>query len=255
MSEAKKKVLIVDDETDIVEVLQMRVESAGYEAITALSGEDALKLISAGLPDLIILDVMMPGIDGYQLFKAIKKYPGTARIPVIMLTARGNMRETFESLDADAFIAKPYDAAELMSKVRFLIENKVLVLINNDYAEEQIAAALKENGCTPHFVKTEAALVNAAHENKFDKVLYHLALVTLKPDELLSTVSDFRYKNPLVMLYSDSSVKGLEDDYQVAIDKLRLEWKGAGVDCFYDSREAVSPFTDAFRIWILANEK
>jgi CheY-like chemotaxis protein len=117
------RILAVDDEPAIRRLIQVHLERAGYEVLLAGDGPEALTQVSARRPDLIILDVIKPGPDGFQVLEALKEDPRTGEIPVIMLTARGDddtMRHGLRE-GADLYMAKPFDPQALRAVVdRFL---------------------------------------------------------------------------------------------------------------------------------------
>ena len=117
------KILIVDDETDIVDLVAYNLEKEGYETLKALDGEKALQLIRTKNPDLVILDLMLPGIQGLEVCKRIRKVPETAAIPIIMLTAKGEEIDKVLGLEvgADDYITKPFSVKELMARVKALL--------------------------------------------------------------------------------------------------------------------------------------
>jgi signal transduction histidine kinase len=120
------RVLIVDDERRNAELLKVMLLPEGYALLTATSGEDALAILADQPPDLILLDVMMPGMDGYQVATRIKQNPATNNIPVIMLTALDDRNARMLGLNAGAedFLTKPVDRAELCVRVRNLLRLK-----------------------------------------------------------------------------------------------------------------------------------
>jgi len=117
------KILIVDDEKDIVDLVAYNLEKEGYETLKALDGEKALQLIRTKNPDLVILDLMLPGIQGLEVCKRIRKVPETAAIPIIMLTAKGEEIDKVLGLEvgADDYITKPFSVKELMARVKALL--------------------------------------------------------------------------------------------------------------------------------------
>jgi signal transduction histidine kinase len=127
IADAPPRVLIVDDERRNAELLKVMLASEGYVLLTATSGEDALALLAEQQPDLILLDVMMPGMDGYQVATRIKQNPATNNIPVIMLTALDDRNSRMLGLNAGAedFLTKPVDRAELCVRVRNLLRLKM----------------------------------------------------------------------------------------------------------------------------------
>ncbi|MFQ5916678.1 MAG: response regulator transcription factor [Candidatus Binatia bacterium] len=113
---SKIQVLVVDDEPRYLKLVCYNLEAAGYEVTTAASGEEALSLVTGKSPDLIILDIRLPGIDGYEVCSKIREF---SSIPIIMLTAKGEEREKVQGLrlGADDYITKPFGAEELMARV------------------------------------------------------------------------------------------------------------------------------------------
>ncbi len=120
----KKKILLVDDEPDIVSMTVMRLEASGYEVITAEEGSAGYELAKSEKPDLIILDLMLPVIDGYQVCRLLKFDAQYKDIPIIMLTAKSQKedKEWGEKVGADLYMTKPYEAKELLEKIRQLTE-------------------------------------------------------------------------------------------------------------------------------------
>ncbi len=117
-----KKILIVDDEPDVIQVIGVRLKAAGYEIQTAVNGEDALQKIAQEHPDLVILDVVMPKMDGFAAYKQLRSNKDTARIPIIVLTARGKMEDTFKVLGVDEFMPKPFDFNKLLAAIERLLK-------------------------------------------------------------------------------------------------------------------------------------
>lgn len=119
-------ILIVDDELKNRKLLTLLLESEGYTTECAESGEEALAMIARAPPDLMLLDVRMPGLDGYQVASSLKSRPATAHIPIIMVTARVDRESRVIGLDAGAeeFLSKPVDRVELRLRVRNLLRLK-----------------------------------------------------------------------------------------------------------------------------------
>ena len=121
----KKQILIVDDDTNIRRLLKVNLEDASYSVIEAVNGDDALAAYQENKPDLIILDIMMPFIDGWEVAKIIRdnEYDGH-HIPIIMLTARDTQRDRFigtSVFNADAYMTKPFDIDELLRTIETLL--------------------------------------------------------------------------------------------------------------------------------------
>jgi len=118
-----KKILIADDEPDLVRMLAMRLKAHGYEVIAAFEGIQAIKQAHQAKPDLIILDVKMPGLDGYTVFENLKKSVHAAFTPVIFVSALppSQVKEKADQLGADGFIAKPFESEEVVAKVKEIL--------------------------------------------------------------------------------------------------------------------------------------
>src|ERR1051326_3784098 len=110
-----QRILVTDDEERVVRLLQIRLEALGYEVVPAHDGEAALQKVAEGKPDLVLLDVMMPKMDGFEVLRRLKADPETAPIPVIMLTARGQFDDLAHGYGEGAhwYFHKPFDVAEL----------------------------------------------------------------------------------------------------------------------------------------------
>jgi len=131
-----KKILIVDDEADIIMLVKVRLESQGYEVVTAGNGKEGLEAVKDAKFDLIISDVLMPEMDGFEFCKALKADPGTAKTPIIVLTARGKMEDTFVSMGVTDFVAKPFVPQEFIAKVKEAIEKGEVIAKEEEVKEE-----------------------------------------------------------------------------------------------------------------------
>ncbi|MCK4390104.1 MAG: response regulator [Desulfobacterales bacterium] len=140
--EKKGKILIVDDAVDTVELLKKRLRFEGYDTAEAYDGEEGLKLVAEYNPDLIILDVLMPKLDGYEVCQRLKSNENTKYIPVLMLTAKSGVEDKVKGLDigADHYLAKPFDYKELSARVRSLVATKAA---REKLVEEEKSEALK----------------------------------------------------------------------------------------------------------------
>jgi len=119
----KTKILAVDDEKDILELISYNLRREGYEVVTSLNGEDALRLIKKDRFDLVILDLMLPGIQGMEFCKMLKHADETAGIPVIMLTAKSEEMDKVLGLEmgADDYITKPFSPREFLARVKAVL--------------------------------------------------------------------------------------------------------------------------------------
>jgi DNA-binding response OmpR family regulator len=120
-----KKVLAVDDQPQIVRLIQVNLQKAAFEVIPAYDGEEALQKLQEHRPDLVILDVIMPKRDGFDVLRTIKADPETAHTPVIMLTVKAQDADIFEGLKegAELYLPKPFHPNELVALVRRVLES------------------------------------------------------------------------------------------------------------------------------------
>jgi two-component system alkaline phosphatase synthesis response regulator PhoP len=119
----KGRILVVDDEIYIVHILDFSLGMEGYEVLTALDGEQALERVRSEKPDLVVLDIMMPKLDGYEVCRAIKSDPATRNTPVILLSAKGRNVDQKMGFDvgADDYITKPFSPRKLVERINSLL--------------------------------------------------------------------------------------------------------------------------------------
>jgi DNA-binding response OmpR family regulator len=126
MNDEARTVLLADDDEDILELVSFRLERAGYEVVVARDGPSALATAQERKPDLAVLDVMMPGLNGYEVTQRLRADPATAQIPVILLTARvqeTDVNRGFEA-GADDYLRKPFSPQELRSRVQAILARR-----------------------------------------------------------------------------------------------------------------------------------
>ena len=112
-----KKILVVDDEQQLALAVKIRLQSRGYQVVTAGDGRQALELIPKEKPDLVIMDVVMPVMDGYFALREINQRFGRGKIPVIILTARDRMKELFDLEGVEDYVVKPFDHDDLLVRI------------------------------------------------------------------------------------------------------------------------------------------
>lgn len=120
----KKKILVVDDETAFIKMVRMRLEANNYEVIEAADGNEGLKKTREENPDLILLDIMMPHKDGYTMLHDLKMDEKTELIPVIIITAKANMKKLFEREDIEDYLTKPFDNVDLLQKIEKVLNKQ-----------------------------------------------------------------------------------------------------------------------------------
>jgi DNA-binding response OmpR family regulator len=157
----RSKILVVDDEPEAVELLEFNLKKAGFDVLSATDGAQALRKARSNLPSLIVLDLMLPEIDGLEVCKILRRDPATGRIPIIMLTAKAAEVDRIVGLElgADDYITKPFSPRELVLRV-----NKVLRRSQPDQAEPEVFKFGDLLIDTPrHLVKWRSKSVELTH--------------------------------------------------------------------------------------------
>ncbi|MEN9572941.1 MAG: hypothetical protein RL514_796 [Verrucomicrobiota bacterium] len=161
------KILVVDDEPDAVELIEFNLKSAGFEVVTAADGAEALKKARASLPDLIVLDLMLPEVDGLEVCKLLRRDTATAGIPILMLTAKAAEIDRVLGLElgADDYVTKPFSPRELMLRIKGLLrrrsttESKAERMQFGDLILDVPAHSLTVNGKRVELTATEFKLL------------------------------------------------------------------------------------------------
>ncbi|HTL46715.1 MAG TPA: response regulator [Verrucomicrobiae bacterium] len=146
--EEKKKILIIDDDAAIVQLLAMHLQAKGYEVVTAKDGADALAKLRKVTPDLISLDMEMPKVGGLEFYRRISDGRSRTRIPVLVVTGRGELSEVFKDLEVDGFLSKPFELHDYLCEVERILfhgsqKGLVYILDIPGRHSEQIARRLK----------------------------------------------------------------------------------------------------------------
>ncbi|MCX5635477.1 MAG: response regulator [Planctomycetota bacterium] len=168
---SKETILIVDDEEDIQELLKFNLVKEGYDVLVAGNGEKALESARNKNPQLIVLDLMLPGIDGLSVCKKLKSEPKTASIPIVMLTAKGEESDIVTGLEigADDYVTKPFSPKVLIARIRKLLRKTIL------HAEEK--AAIKIHELSIDTARYEVLVKNKKVELTYTEFNILLALV------------------------------------------------------------------------------
>lgn len=126
MAEESKKILVVDDEPDVASLLSLLLKSQGYDVISAGDGQDALEKARSGKPDLILLDIMLPKLDGYKVARMLKFDENFRHIPIIMLTAKIQDKDRTMGMEmgADAYVSKPFNTPQLLELIKETLAKK-----------------------------------------------------------------------------------------------------------------------------------
>lgn len=224
--ENRKRILVVDDEKGLARIIRLNLEQDGFEVVEAYNGTQAMEKLRTTLPDLVLLDVMMPDMDGFTVLKMIREIGNT---PVIMLTAKGEENDKVKGLElgADDYVTKPFSPRELTSRIK-------AVLRRGDFSrDEETGKIVVDDRLTidfdRHEVWVEGELVQLRPTEY--RLLYHLvqnAGWVLTHDQILNKVWGYEYENEphYVRLYINYLRKKLEVD--PANPKYILTERGVG---------------------------
>ncbi|MEI7879315.1 MAG: response regulator [bacterium] len=132
MAVAQKQILVVDDEKDILELVNFNLTREGFGVVSAMSGEGGLNVVAQKKPDLILLDLMLPGMSGLEVCRKLKRDPATADIPIIMITAKGEESDIILGLElgADDYVGKPFGIKILISRIRAVLRRQQVHVYN-----------------------------------------------------------------------------------------------------------------------------
>src|ERR1700709_1840166 len=230
------RILIVDDVPANTRLLEAKLTAEYYQVNSARDGFEALAAARDWQPDLILLDVMMPGMDGYECCRRLKEDAVTLHIPVVMVTALGESGERLRGLEAgaDDFLTKPVDYETLMARVRSLVRLKrlldewrargdtaralglstdrvmvpsiagarVLVVDDWDQSAQSIQDALAEDGVMPAYARTGAEAIGMTAALNFDLLVVNLSLADEDPLKLISILraSDATHETPMLLI-------------------------------------------------------
>ncbi len=163
-STKKRTILVVDDEKDIVDLITYNLQRNGYNVICALDGTEAITLAQKHVPDLVILDLMLPGIDGFELCRSIRR---TSDVPILMVTARADTHDVVAGLEAgaDDYVTKPFQPKELSARIRALLRRARPAASGHpqlNFGELEIVpdeGSVRRAGTEVHLTKTEFRLL------------------------------------------------------------------------------------------------
>ncbi|MDD3375745.1 MAG: response regulator [Candidatus Omnitrophica bacterium] len=212
MSEKQKKILLVEDEPDVSKVVSLRLRAAGYNVVTAENGQEGLDQVFKECPDLIVTDVLMPVMDGFTFYKNLKKSPTTADIPVLVLTARGHMEDSFRVMGADDFLTKPFEHEALIAKIALLlnrstikakVNKKVLVAGSDKQVLENMAFQLKKIGCLPEMAKDGPEIITKVVQFSPDVLIMEVPLYGMAAEEVVKILRQMaQFSQRPILIYN-----------------------------------------------------
>jgi len=213
-------------------IIRLRLENAGYTVLTAVNGQEGLAQVKKEIPDLVITDVMMPVMDGFAFYKALKQDNALSVIPVLVLTSRSKMEDSFRVLGADEFIAKPFDHQELIDRVAHLLHRdtpqveaaetmkKVLVAGNEDEVVNNMVVQLKKRGCETDHVTTGAEVISRTVIFAPELIVLDIDMYGMPAPEIVKVVKQMpNFDRIPILVYSYYRVSdlGSEDVRQKAL--------------------------------------
>jgi len=208
-----KRILVVDDESRMIGFIRMNLELEGYQVLEANDGIKALEMVRTQLPDLVLLDVMMPGLDGFETLRMLREF---SNVPVIMLTAKGEEEDKVRGLElgADDYVTKPFGSRELSSRVRAVLRRAEMPSASPEQAILKIDDRLSVD-----FNRREV-IVEGKHIKLRPteyRLLYHLienAGWTVPHEQLLAKVWGYEYRDEThyVRLYVNYLREKIEED-------------------------------------------
>ena len=217
---ATGKIMIVDDDTNICELLRLYIEKEGFETVIANDGETALKLFEQAEPDLLLLDIMLPGLDGWQVCREIRK---SSTCPIIMLTAKGEVFDRVLGLElgADDYVVKPFETKEVIARINAVLRRSANAGGHKNETKEVTYENLSIN-LTNYELKVNGVQIDTPPKEM--ELIYHLASNpnrVFTRDQLLDEVWGFDY-------YGDSRtvdvhVKRLREKLEGISDKWALK--------------------------------
>ncbi|QXM07063.1 response regulator transcription factor [Crassaminicella indica] len=194
----KRSVLIIEDEINIIELLRINLENYGFDVMTAMTGEEGLEKTLKEFPDIILLDIMLPGMDGFEICKRIRREKTTSKIPIIMLTAKSEEMDKVLALEigADDYITKPFGIRELVARIKAVLrridekedtDERLNIIRVGDIFIDIDKHIVKKNGIKLELTLKEFNLLKVLAENR-EKVLSRKYLL----DEISEGSSDPR---------------------------------------------------------------
>jgi diguanylate cyclase (GGDEF)-like protein len=187
-----KRILVVDDDRNLRKIIQTNLELAGYDVTTAANGNEALRVLDAMQPDLVVLDVMMPQMDGYEVARRIRRHPSNTNVPIIMLTAKSEVEDKLAGFDAgaDDYMTKPFGPQELLARVKAKIRRV------------EVSASLSPLTRLPGNLAIEAELRRRIDEAQPFAVLY----LDLDNFKAFNDVYGFTHGDEAIQLIASTSV-------------------------------------------------
>jgi DNA-binding response OmpR family regulator len=221
---AGTKILLVDDDKHLLRTLGDFLAFEGFEVVTALSAESALAALEKKTPDLVILDIGMPGIGGLGFLRKVTLPDGNTKCPVIVLTARSMLEKFFDGLDVAAFLVKPCDTGVLLNKIRAVLDQSASdaardggsakrVLLGEDDVRVavEITGELREAGCTVDVAGSGPEVLETAASSRPDAVLIKEILPGMNGSVLAPILAAMRSTKGIPIILYETQASALEE--------------------------------------------
>lgn len=230
-TQPKRKILLIDDDSSLLVTLSDFFKFEGYDVATADSGEQGLKRLRSMTPDLIILDMSMPGMGGVGFLKEISSEGGVPKYPVLVLTARANMAEFFANVDVDGFVAKPCDPEDLLMEVGRIIflrsgaavppelhapakRHKMLLAEDDPVMSESLQRIFSQGGYIVNVAVSGPEALERAIVERPDVIVLKLVLTSMNGDAVARMLGEMPNTKAIpVVLYDERSYSGAADRY------------------------------------------
>jgi CheY-like chemotaxis protein len=213
-----KKILVLDDEEDILDALKGKLERAGYAVTAVRNGLDGLDAARREKFDLVVTDVVMPGMDGFQFFKEFKKLSGNSAIPVIIVSAHASMEDTFRVFGVQDFLAKPVDGERIVKAVErllspsssTLLNRKILILGTDMEVVASMVHLLNDHGHKASAARDESEFLTRTLAQPPEMMILDVLLPKLLAHELVKAVRCFSHlRSAIILTYTSFSEKQL----------------------------------------------
>lgn len=240
-------ILIVDDSENIRTVLQMNFEHLGYEVLCAPDGEEAMRLIEARRPDVVVLDVMMPRQNGFQVCRKIKSSPRWSSTPVIFLTAKGQREDRYWGKDcgADEYLTKPFSTAELERVIERLMDRRPRTMTQEQFDRELADRRTRGESCQVLTIGFDQKALTTFRQ-KYGEVRFHEALDGIR--QTVELIVREETGESLVWLAGDAVVRAIlpgDTERAAALrDRIVLQ-SDLLLESFYDEQDAGRGFVVA----------
>jgi DNA-binding response OmpR family regulator len=248
---SKKRILVVDDEKDIREIIRVYLEEDGYEVIEAANGEKAILMAQTSKPDLITLDIMMPGMDGFEVGHVLKSNSQTQNIPIIILSILGDKKDY--KLGIADYISKPFRKEELLSSVKNILgklkdegkpQKAKLILVVDDEPDvvDIIKIYLKEKGYLTSEAYDGLEAVNKVYEVKPDLIILDIRMPKLDGYEVIKRLKrDDRVGNIPIIVLTATRISAKEKELGLSLGAMKYLTKPfTGKQLIEEIEEALS---------------